>query len=434
MIDRINLNGMTVLTEAGTGPFLYSGLISAIAGAEKVYIISKDSFYGKFQEIKNEFDRRTLSWGIKSENIKFFKEKSRLPYDIDLILNLGFVRPINSNLLLHCSKNLIISYMCEKWEYRQEDLDLEMCNRFGIPVAGLNESFGNFNIFRACGQLAMKILFEAGCEVTGCKIGILSSDAFGKVIHKTLIRNNSSSHLFLNLDELLNFDISNMDVLLIAEYSNSQNVLEGFSADYIKSKNPQLKIISFDINFDMFSKKFRIEVKKFLNSNNISLSDANVFHSISYVADKIYWDEVSLNQNITVVITDKKIEPLVSPQKITIAIKDPVYVFWNLFNYLAKSNYQSWPSIINESVKIYKSAYISKFNVIIKENTVIEPNVTIIRKISKIMALVHIDHCSKIYKECLIASSAEISVTFKIGNSCWIGTNSSIIKNINHGK
>jgi hypothetical protein len=279
---NLDLKGMTVLTEAGSGSFLYSGLISAMAGADAVYILCENSIYGSFEDIKTEFDKRVVSWNIKTKNVKFFRDKSSLPDEIDLVLNLGFVRPIDLNLISHCSKKSVISYMCEKWEYRQEDLDLELCFRFGIPVAGVNESFENFNIFSSCGQLALKILFEAGCEVAGCKIGILSSDAFGKVIHETLLNNNALSYLFLDKEDLLNFDISNIDILLIAEYSDCENILEGVSSDYIAIKNPSIKIVSFAGAFP---------VDEYLSKNiscypSFSLEPRRMFKTLGYLGTR----------------------------------------------------------------------------------------------------------------------------------------------------
>ena len=49
---KLDLRGMTVLTEAASGYFIVTPLIAALAGAQKVYAVVKDTGYGTVAELE----------------------------------------------------------------------------------------------------------------------------------------------------------------------------------------------------------------------------------------------------------------------------------------------------------------------------------------------------------------------------------------------
>lgn len=243
----INLDGLVVATEAGSGPFLYSSLAAALAGAKKVIAVAPDSVYSSHQEICKEISDLAEAWGLASDRISVVASRADVPSGVDIFLNLGFLRPLDANLLSQSSSGAVVSYMSEAWEYRPGDLDLNVCRQLSIPVAGVNEDYQGFGVFSSCSQLALKLLFEAGVEVAGCKIGLLSNDPFGDVIEKALIANSAfvsrlSDASFLDIETACS-----LDALFVASYSGSNNVLSGlgFSIELLASLNPNLKIIQF---------------------------------------------------------------------------------------------------------------------------------------------------------------------------------------------
>lgn len=253
--DRLSLDlkGMTVVTEAGSGPFLYSALIAALAGAENVIAIAPDSIYATHKEAAFKISERVEDWGIDRKIIQVLSSREEISSEIDVFLNLGFVRPLDGLMLSHASKKAVVSYMCESWEYRPHDLDMDLCNKRNIPVAGVNEDYAGFGVFSSCGQLALKLIFEAGLEVAGCNIVIISGDQFGVAIDRALCANNANTVIIDNLAKLNLKTIANADAIIVASYSGSANLFE-FSAvsPYEMAQiNPELKIIQFAGSLDV---------------------------------------------------------------------------------------------------------------------------------------------------------------------------------------
>lgn len=253
--DRLSLDlkGIVVATEAGTGPFLYSALGAALAGAERVIAVAPDSAYARHEEIAGAIAERVQAWGISKNCISVVDSREKIPRGIDLFLNLGFLRPLDDCVLSKASPQAVVSYMCEAWEFRPGDLDLQYCKDRNIRVAGVNEDYAGFGVFSSCGQLALKLLFEAGIEVAGCRIGVLSSDPFGDVIDRAILANSGSTLRLRNAAALSLLDAASLDAVLVASYSGEENVLADltFSLSSLAALNPEIKFIQFSGSIDI---------------------------------------------------------------------------------------------------------------------------------------------------------------------------------------
>ena len=51
---RLDLSNYTILTEVGSSNFIYTPIIALLAGADKVFAWTKDSSYGKGEDIVKE--------------------------------------------------------------------------------------------------------------------------------------------------------------------------------------------------------------------------------------------------------------------------------------------------------------------------------------------------------------------------------------------
>lgn len=255
--DRLSLDlkGIVVATEAGTGPFLYSALGAALAGAERVIAVAPDSAYARHQEIARAIAERVQAWGISESCISVVDSREKIPQGIDLFLNLGFLRPLDDCVLSKASPQAVVSYMCEAWEFRPGDIDFQYCKDRSIRVAGVNEDYAGFGVFSSCGQLALKLLFEAGVEVAGCKIGVLSNDPFGDVIERAILANSGSVLRLRNPAALSLRDAASLDALLVASYSGESNVLGDlvFPLSSLGELNPAMKFIQFSGSIDVDS-------------------------------------------------------------------------------------------------------------------------------------------------------------------------------------
>lgn len=243
----LNLNGLVVATEAGSGPFLYSALAAAMAGAKKVIAVAPDSPYATHAEISAAIDERVSAWNIPEGCLSVVKSRDDIPPGVDIFLNLGFIRPLDASVLSRGSAGAVVSYMCESWEFRPGDLDVDYCRAHSIPVAGVNEDYDGFGVFESCGQLAIKLLFEAGVEVAGCRIGVVSDDPFGDVIERVLISNSADVFRIRDISLLGLDNVASLDALFIASYSDSGNVLEdlSFSLESLVLFNSGIKVIQF---------------------------------------------------------------------------------------------------------------------------------------------------------------------------------------------
>jgi hypothetical protein len=215
---QLNLKGLTILTEVGSDSYLYTPFIPLLAGAGLVIAFVKDSNYGSADEI----EERCLS--IKHElNITGNLEivKNHLPSHIlhlaDIITNSGMLRPLDSEKLQHVPSKAVIPLMFEKWELRDGDIDVAYCKSNGIAIAGTWEQHPSIRVFDYVGNLAVKMLHEAGQEIRGQRILIWSDDEFGKTIHTALLANGAECTVTTNKATLQKM-MKDTDVIFIADY------------------------------------------------------------------------------------------------------------------------------------------------------------------------------------------------------------------------
>ncbi len=226
----LDLTGICILTETASGPFVLTPILAAVAGADKVIAVSQNSRYGTVEQVK----RYTEEWASEFGVLDKIRISSQRPVvfapEVDLVTNLGFVRPIDESFIAQLSRQSAISLMWEPWEYRKEDLDLEACRKYGIPLLGTNENDSRLQIFRYVGILGLKLLFEAKIEVFNSSVLLVASGVFGGELHYVLESNGanvtlldiSQAHSKAFVSERV---ISNMDAILVAEHHCSSPVI-----------------------------------------------------------------------------------------------------------------------------------------------------------------------------------------------------------------
>ena len=242
----LNLEGLTVLTEAGTNAYAVTPVLAALAGSRAVYALTADSSFGSSEEACRQVEELRVAAGLEAGRVRVVTDRRSIPAGIDLVTNLGFVRPIDRELLGKLSSLGVVSCMHEAWEVRAEDVDLQACRELGIAVAGVWEDFGGMDVFRSCGQLAVKMCFEAGLEVAGNRIVVMSSDRFGPVIAAALRANLADARLVASVGELQGAG-SDIDAVVVADYLAEQPVFDG-AADALEdfaAANPGSTFVQF---------------------------------------------------------------------------------------------------------------------------------------------------------------------------------------------
>ena len=260
IIKRLNLDltGKTVLSEIGSGAFMYIGLIASMAGAKKVQLWTKDSEFGLAAENMMAFEKKWAAWGLSSEKeISVNTRPNKHIKSADIITNSGFIRPLDAGFLNQISPSAVIAYMAEAWEYRPSDIDLEYCHSNQISVAGTWENHPDLKIFDNCGPLALKMIHDAGLRSKNNRIGIISNDHFGPVVANAL---KESEVVIINTSSIQTTDFRKFDLLFIADYSTELSILGENGILDIKDLNGiDVVHLSGQVNID-YCKKHQLNV------------------------------------------------------------------------------------------------------------------------------------------------------------------------------
>jgi hypothetical protein len=106
--------------------------------------------------------------------------------DADVVTNSGHLRPLDADAVGRMKPGAAIPLMYEAWELRPGDVDLVSCRRRGVRVAGTNERHPGVGVFPYLGPMAVKLLFDAGIAVRGCRLLVLCDNPFREHIRRGL--------------------------------------------------------------------------------------------------------------------------------------------------------------------------------------------------------------------------------------------------------
>jgi hypothetical protein len=182
---ELELKGITILTEAASGPFLLTSLIAAWAGGS-VIAVTRDSRYGSGQEVSAHLGNCAARLGVAGAIEVHLGAGVERASEADLITNLGFVRPIDEAFVDAMRPGAVVTLMCEPWEARSSDVDVPACRASGVPVLGTNESDPRLQTFRFLGVIAIKLLLELEVEVLLSRLLVISSEPFATPIVEML--------------------------------------------------------------------------------------------------------------------------------------------------------------------------------------------------------------------------------------------------------
>jgi hypothetical protein len=185
----LNLKGKTVVTEAASGPYVVTPVLAALAGA-RVFAFTRSTRYGSVEAIFSETRKLIAECDFMKLDINLVEELSpEIIAQADLITNSGHLRPLDEDKLKHAKDGLVIPLMYEAWEWRDEDMDLAYVRKRGFALGATNERHPDVDVFNYLGDMALKLIFDAGiCPYSNRFILICNND-FGPYIAKVLARN-----------------------------------------------------------------------------------------------------------------------------------------------------------------------------------------------------------------------------------------------------
>lgn len=240
---KLDLTGYTILTEVGSGEYIFTPIIAALGNADRVYVYTRDSKYGLATDNIAKCKKILESIGLLDKVEFYSNEVSKNHLEkADIITNSGFLRPLNEDKLKYIKETTVIPLMYEKWELRDSDIDIDYCKANNIKVAGTWENHPSLLVFNHVGPLAIKMALNAGYEIYNNKIVVWSDDHFGEVAKEAFI-NVGAKEVILTTDEkVLSENIYDVDFIYICDYDEKR---EYGSKDFFNFE----KLLSLNENF-----------------------------------------------------------------------------------------------------------------------------------------------------------------------------------------
>lgn len=222
---ELNLQEMTVVTEAATGAYAVTPVMAAIAGARRVFALGRDTRFGTIDQIRQGQQELARLAGV-GDRIEFTTKKSREIFaQANIVTNSGHVRPIDAEVVNWMRRDAVIPLMYEAWELRPGDIDLAACRRRGIALAGTNESHPAINVFSFLGAMAIKLLHDSGVAACGSRVLLLCDNPFAPYMVRTLQAAGSFLDVAHDVHTLSAHTL--YDALLVAMRPRVQSVIGG---------------------------------------------------------------------------------------------------------------------------------------------------------------------------------------------------------------
>jgi hypothetical protein len=245
---QLDLSGLTVLTEAASGPYVVTPVMAILAGAQRVIAVTADSRYASAGSVVEQTRMLERLAGCEGQIEIHSGRMLDVFAEADVVTNLGFVRPIDAAAVARMKPTAVVSLMCEAWEYRREDLDLDACRRHGIAVLATNEDHPKVDVFAYSGPLCLKMLLAAQIEVHQSRVVVISDDKFGRVIAQYLRRAGATVTLLPTLRGLPRQELACTDALVVADYCREAIIVgeKGQrTVEEVVQANPGLTVIQF---------------------------------------------------------------------------------------------------------------------------------------------------------------------------------------------
>ena len=178
---RLDLSGLRVLTEAAVGYRRLTPIIAALAGADEVYAVGRDSADASRRDAEAQTGWLAGVAGVQ-DRIRFFPTRLQAPlHTVDIVTDLPGVRPVDESIVRNLTTGAVVTLMRGTAAWRAADVDVASCRRAGIPVAGLDEDA--VGLYRWTALTAVHGLLELGVEIAGATLAVMGDGpAYGHVV------------------------------------------------------------------------------------------------------------------------------------------------------------------------------------------------------------------------------------------------------------
>lgn len=188
---RLDLTGLRVLTEAAVGYRRLTPAIAALAGADQVYAVGRDSAVASRRDAE---EQTAYFAGLAHVERRLTLLPTRLQAPlrtIDVVTDLPGVRPVDESVIRNVADTAAVTLMAGVDRWRPSDTDAATCRRQGVAVAGLDEEAVGLHRFTAQGVL--HALLELGVEITGSSIMVAGEARALPYVVRALTRSGDGS-------------------------------------------------------------------------------------------------------------------------------------------------------------------------------------------------------------------------------------------------
>ena len=243
----LDLDGGVVLTEAATGFYALTPVLAAMSNASRVVAVATEGAYGSVDDCRREVMDLAEAAGAP-DVIEFVSpRRSEVFSGADIVTNLGHVRPVDAEAVSMLPSGSVVAAMCEAWELRPEDVDVAACRDREVLVYATDEDRVGPGVFGYSGVLAAKLMLEAGVEVRGLRVVVISGDRFGEVVSGALKSMGASVILLTDLESDPGDDLfSGADAVLVTDYASDRvwfSQEDVYSADRLATCAPDVAVI-----------------------------------------------------------------------------------------------------------------------------------------------------------------------------------------------
>jgi hypothetical protein len=237
---ELDLDGLVVFTEAASGPYLWTPLLAAAAGARHVYALAADNAHHRAADAAEATLAAAERFGVGVE-VVFEKRPEHLAVT-DIVTNSASLRPVTADEIAALPETAVLPLMWETWEYRPEDLDLAACRERGILVLGTCETRPPCDLISYMGPLAVRLLLDLGLEVHQTSVVVLGGQAMGHEMARYLASIGCVVAHFgagaRAYEELTAGAMAGYDAVIVAEHSDRRVLLDGTLAE----ANPAIRV------------------------------------------------------------------------------------------------------------------------------------------------------------------------------------------------
>ncbi|GEM_PF-800527 len=172
---RLDLTGLRVLTEASVGYRRITPVIAALAGADAVFAVGRDSARASRRQAEEQ-TAYLAALARVDDRVTLLSTRLQAPLDtIDVVTDLPGVRPVDESILRTVAESAAVTLMRGTERWSPADVDVATCRRRGIAVAGVDEEA--VGLYRYLPLEILAGLLDLGVEVAGSTLVVAGGGA-----------------------------------------------------------------------------------------------------------------------------------------------------------------------------------------------------------------------------------------------------------------